>query len=278
MTEERSKHPDKKFYEWDLVVQLGTCIDLYEEDREAYSTRIELTDPEQVQLFQQAECFAKALLQGADDLVSGKPPNGQVSDLVAEQRAFWNTFKENRRKLADFVKSHSPESVNVMLGAIGGPSPPEDHSPLKLAWERLCIVLGREGVEKIDEGASRLLLLWHLFVQADPPRPTLQYLHRVSRCFVWRFDTECVILCRSVLDTAFREAVPEGQDLGLSKRIRVARQIGLISKDLEKTAFKVMTRGDKAVHGEPYLVADVLGTIRDTLLVVRQLTGGDDGG
>jgi hypothetical protein len=47
----------------------------------------------------------------------------------------------------------------------------------------------------------------------------------------------------------------------------------MINSEAEKAARRVNLRATKTAHDDPGLTKDVLGTIKDTLLVLQQLSG-----
>lgn len=157
-----------------------------------------------------------------------------------------------------------------------------DNPNIRIAWERFVMELTRDAIRRIGSGSVRMLELSQLLVAANPPEPTLSYLRRISACFIWGFDPECIILCRSALDTAFREKVSDGiceqvfgafeeYDFGLKARVIAAHRTGMISDGIRDTAVRVKDRGDKAVHYDPDATKDVWGTVRDTMRVLKAL-------
>lgn len=88
-------------------------------------------------------------------------------------------------------------------------------------------------------------------------------------------------MCRSVLDTAFLENVPDKmckkalgerrESFTLSDRITVACKNRYISEEAKKLAIQVRVRGNKAVHYQPNLSKQVWETICNTLLVLQEL-------
>ena len=157
-----------------------------------------------------------------------------------------------------------------------------DNPNIRIAWESFVIELVGDAMERIGSGSVRMLELSQLLVAANPPDPTLNYLHRISACFIWGFDPECIILCRSALDTAFRDKVSEEiceqvfgtaeeRHFGLLDRIRAAHRTQMISDDTRQIAWRVKDRADKAVHYDPDATRDVLGTVRDTVKVLKAL-------
>jgi hypothetical protein len=158
---------------------------------------------------------------------------------------------------------------------------------LRLIWDRISILLAHNAIGKICLGADRVLELLRIVLNTSPSEPTRQFLGRLARCYIWGFEAECVILCRAVLDTAFKDAVdnevcekysnkrPSNKRLydnfTLVDRIYAAEKEGLINEATRKLAKKIKTRGDKAVHYQPDITKDILGTIRDTLVVIERL-------
>ena len=160
---------------------------------------------------------------------------------------------------------------------------PPDDTLLKLVWERLCIHLAWEVADrKLAVAANRILQLSKMVVSGTPSVSTLRFLRHVSRCFIWGFDAECVILCRGAIDRAFAETVSDAvcDKHGLEKakfghtltnRIKAALREGMIDEATNNAAFRVNTPATKATHRNPDEVIDVLGIVRDTRDVVQHV-------
>jgi hypothetical protein len=158
---------------------------------------------------------------------------------------------------------------------------------LRVVWDDLVIWLCEDIVPSMVGGARpRLWALSQLVTCTELATPTRQFLDLVGPCYIWGMDTACIILCRAVLDTAFREAVTdevcqkylgearnEREGFGLAARIGAAFRERLIDPKIKQCAFNIKNRGDKAVHYEARAKVDTLGTIRDTLLVLQALVG-----
>lgn len=154
----------------------------------------------------------------------------------------------------------------------------------EIVLERFVISLAWKVTKKIREGAERILQLYELVLKSRPAETTMSYLGRLSQCYIWGFDPECVILCRSVLDTAFREKIsddlcrkclriPEEKNLSLVNRIKTAFKEGLIDKETKEIAHTVTERGNTAVHKQPDITKQVWETIQDTIKVLEKLHG-----
>lgn len=304
MSHEEDGGVDREFYNFDLDIQLETCVDLYEQSRRKYwegeGAPIDLG--RSAAFFKKAEELAEALVEATGVLASPRnmePPsvremgyllNDALLMVAAVRQVVTFRMDEVRAARArgnDAVPKLFDEEIERLRASGGGEllrhyeiddsllsraRPPED-SVMKLVWERLCIKFGWEIAGGVAEKANRVLLLAQLIAKADPCPSAEAFLRRVSRCFIFGFHPECIIVCRGVLDSAFREAVPDtdSETHGLAKRIVVAHQTGKITEEVRNAAFKVKNRGDKAVHYDPHATDDVLGTILDTLVVLRAL-------
>ncbi len=289
MTEDDMKdEKDLSAYQFDLDIQIEATIQTYEEDREQFWQQ---TNDHEIAVakvaFSQAETIAEALLKSADTLLPHDKLPDSLSELGVVQKTFLEDVATYRTKILQAYKEHGlsplPADMLYHLEMVG--RPPD--GPLKLVWERLCIKLAWDGVGSIREGALRILKLWGLLVDLQPSERTLSFLQRVGRCFIWGFDPECIIVCRGAMDTAFRDAVsddvcmsiypdrkPKDREFGLANRIVAAYKTQLIDKSTKKLAFSVKMRGDEAVHHDPHATKDVTGTIKDTIIVLKELECG----
>lgn len=289
MIEDNTKD-EKAFsaYQFDLDIQMETLIQNYEEDRERFwqkNNKHEIAVAKVV--FSQAETIAKALLKSSENLrPDDELPNSQ-SEIGVTGKTFLEKVATYRTKFSEACEEHGlsplPADILYHLEMLGRPS----DGPLKLVWERFFIDLSCDSVASIREGTLRILKLWGLLIDLQPSGSTQSFLQRVGRCFIWGFDPECIIVCRGAIDTAFRDAVsydvcmsiypnrrPEDREFGLANRIVAAYRTNLIDKSTKKLAFKVKKRGDNAVHHDPYATQDVTGTIKDTIIVLKELECG----
>lgn len=68
----------KEFYEYDLITQLETTVDLYEQDRKIYWEEVELL------IFITAEKFANLILKNTETLISIEEINAESKFLQKE--------------------------------------------------------------------------------------------------------------------------------------------------------------------------------------------------
>lgn len=282
MTEDSDfKHDDeRRNYSWELTTQMETAIDFYERDREAYwEDAVERGAPELKSMFQDAERFAQAILKAAEDLVSRGDDDGGHPDLLDDYCAQQEKLQEQLRAALESVAPDLRQQLLDLLPEMLSDSRQlptcwadlEKDSPIKLAWEHLCVALAWDAVGKIENGAFRLLDLWSVAVRAKPHPVSVSFLRHVSRCYVWGFDSECIMLCRSVLDTTFQELRPE--IYRMDERIDSVAEAGLISAETADAAHRVRVRANKAIHHEPDIRVSARDVIRDALTVLEAVAG-----
>lgn len=138
--------------------------------------------------------------------------------------------------------------------------------------------------------ASAATNLWDLFavltqIQKAPiPEIALNYLKRVFRCYIWGLKPECIILCRSVIEAAIDEKIPDKMcakfcdpnklSYTLADKIRTIERSDLLDKEPVKILRRIKCRGNKCVHGDMDVVKDVKGTVQDTckaLIMISEL-------
>jgi len=137
--------------------------------------------------------------------------------------------------------------------------------------------LAKTSVGMIASAASNLWELFAILTQiqkASIPEIPLNYLKRVLRCYIWGLKPECVILCRSVLDVAVDEKIPDRlcaqhcdpnkPNYTLADKIKTIEKSGLFDKNFVRQLNEIRLRGNKCVHGDMGAVQDIKGTVVDT--------------
>jgi len=264
-------NPSRGHYEWDLDIQVETCIQEYEEDMKKWYSEGGPTDPElATTIFEQAERYADHVLKATEDLV---PPQPAESTLVEpELRRFIGRFESNLAACAAILEQKGL-SADGFLSALRGTisdTRPDDGTILKVVWELLLATSMWDSVYRSRKAATRLLLLSDLRVPSTPTKRTRAFLRQVAECFALGLDVPCIVFCRSAIDVALEDAGFVKR--GLKDRIKQAGKAGRLDVDGTESATKVKELGDDAVHGAPLAMADVLDVIRKTLLVLQQLT------
>lgn len=223
-----------------LEDSLYAAIHVYDDTRTNY-----WLDGDQSELFEILDRLGQMAVAVTDELV--------VSEDLAKVYSLGNTAKS-------VLESLGPSS--------------------KIALEHIQIVLAFRFCTDVVQRSARCLELTEYVLQAKPAEPVLKYLRRLTRCYIEGALPECVMLCRAVLENALlerfkRSAVPvPANSAGKSEmavRLSFARKANWISAQSETDAWAVWQRGSKAVHNDPEVTKDVLGTLRLTMNVVSQL-------
>jgi len=228
------------------------------------------------EMFANAKKWAEAIENVTDALLVGSDPPTGYREVVDQYRLLVDRLRNQRYFDPDDWDGPglpAPDGLRCL---------PDAGEPLNYVCEWLFLNLFERAIPACEEGAYRLLELSMLAIEAVPAEPTLDFLRRVSRCYVSGFEPECVILCRSVLDSAFREVFDDdfcrsvldarGEDeYSLCSRIRAAHKSMRISDAVQDAAFRVKYKGNEAVHHNPDANVDVESTIADTLQVLRAI-------
>jgi len=140
--------------------------------------------------------------------------------------------------------------------------------------------VARRFVPRTVEMADRCLALARLALTVSPGEKAIQFLSRVGRCYVIGLFPESVVMCRASLENAVKEkyqragkplpALPAGksENQWLLERAEVH---GWLTRRQRNDARDVYQRANKAVHEDPNITTDALGTIEITLRIVRAL-------
>jgi hypothetical protein len=152
---------------------------------------------------------AQVILDGATDLMSG----------ISTERAS-KLYKQMLNTLRDDDSKSDKEK--------------------DIAWileETLDDRLGSFTIEAQTTAENRIN---HLvaFLQNYPVSPyTRKYLHRMTQCYLFGFDEQCIIMCRSALEGAFIQAIPDSvcrkhklkrnNQYYLGDRIEAAKEMGM---------------------------------------------------
>lgn len=271
-------------YEHDLPVYLGGAVDNYSQARKRHWENLGGFSAIE---YDRAERFAQAVFKNSEQLMAAEEMDGDLAKLQNEINEV-DKIPLYGERLFDILRSNLPEDEKRQradeLARQFPPEPQSEESPLKLVWERFIIDMSWEGIKKIEEGASRIFRLYTLVLRTTPSKATQQFLGRLSRCYIWGFDPECVILCRAVIDTAFRDVITDEicekhfgklrhkYDFSLSDRIQAALNEKIIDEDTAKKGRTVKELGTKAVHYQPDITQDVWGTITDTVAILERVT------
>jgi hypothetical protein len=150
---------------------------------------------------------------------------------------------------------------------------------LGFVYDVAYLTIARAAIKVADNAVDRFWDLLGLMSDVSMSGRTLEFLRRVSRCYLFGFDAECAIMCRGVLDAELeshvaREDVLDTADTSeysLDNRIVTALRRKIISFEAAEKAHRVRQIGNHRVHRSPEQPKDVLKVIKDTLWVISEL-------
>lgn len=203
--------------------------------------------------------------------------NSRDNRILDVPESNFNSFNilENSEKLAhlilhgakDIVSDESVQQAKKTLRAIF-------EAPPEAANEKLCEHVIKVIDEQIGQAVvamqavaeDRLLNLILMGEKALIDSRTSDYLRHVSQCYLFGLDEQCLIMCRSALEAAFLQAVPDSDcekdpkvgkklHLGqkqaeyyLSDRINAAQNKGMLNGGLCKLARFVNNVANDVIH------------------------------
>jgi hypothetical protein len=216
-------------------------------------------------------------------------------DLYADERRDYWAEAEQERELVDGLASwlvdaseqpypdldddsdgEATDFGRLILGLAANPeaeSAVRERMQLRLAWKLL---------PKTEKMADRALELAREVLSERPNQVAVDYIRRLTRCYIAGFFPETVILCRAVIEWALNDAfekagisVPVGEDgeSALMTKIKAAKRFPVLSDEAVERAHLVRTRGNKAVHNSPKDVEHVHETMRLTFSVLGEIYG-----
>lgn len=245
--------------------------------------------------FERSESFAFHILECCKKLYSTETIDEDLKSLRYELRKFYSykndTSKEEALdKIAQIVNPDKDRNIiaeevrdcyeeyfdNIPF------QPHEKESPLRLVWERLCIEYAGTLTSSVSDLANRTIELYEFILHTTPSKEVVPYLARLARCYIWGFDSECVILCRSVIDNAFSKKANNQicekhlgnrgyKNFTLEERILVAYKEGLLDENMRLVADTLRVNGNDVVHLDPNIVKGSFESIKNTITVLERL-------
>lgn len=234
-------------YEYPAWCQMETALDIYKQDRTEYLERE----------------------------ASGLGPKG------SEQLEMFNKAADSLVKGVQNLTGVEGISRLVKL-AVSGDFP--QGKTFELLEEHVCITFGWEALGMLSTARARFFELLWLLKNRQPCDRAKAFLQRVARCYLFRFDAECVVMCRAVLDREFRDwwkwyaTTPEGAkyrgkrpaDGQLWAKIHAAYHARMINEAERDAATAVRERGNAAVHERPDS-GEAMEVVRQTVQVLDAL-------
>jgi hypothetical protein len=231
--------------EGNLASWLSTFIDVYEQEFETYW-----------------------------GLAGGKPPP-DVDEEEWRQGELLDTAARATARSLESLHLH-PDLVHQLTALHPGDHPVTAARELVtqvLPYDRLEIELCRIAVDRLFPAKERL----HKLVLLLRERPLSQragaYLDRAARLYLWGFDAEVAIVCRSALEAALHETISEEElsQSGLKpghhgfnfyQYLQGAERLGILPSEARAIGDEIRHSGNRAVHVAPGLTTDGFELLR----------------
>lgn len=165
---------------------------------------------------------------------------------------------------------------------------PNNSTEIQLYEETIHQHLARTVIKALPIAVTRFRNLGHCFsFSRQMSERARNFLKRLARCYLFGFDNECIIMCRTILDVEFEAEISSDDCIGkretnkfnrnnqplfdLYDRIFVAKELGRIDEITYKLADDVRKQGNNAVHKNPTPDIDSLMIIQNALTVIDKL-------
>ena len=236
------------------------------------------------------------------DYLSGRLESrkDEINWFLLHEKLDWDEVTSRARRFAEVLLS----GVAVLgwfddqdeLDHLIQDQPEGDSEAAKIA--RLCEVeavdqlLAEKAIAAMKNAETRFWeILRHVSVTRSTSPRGRAFLKRISLCYLFGFNAECIVMCRAVLDAEFQAHIPtddciqtlgannrrtnrDGQPLyGLAERIVVAEKTRRIDYATKDRALSVVRRGNQVIHQDPGTQKrGALETVTDTLAVIDALS------
>lgn len=220
--------PKERAYEFPAWCQMETVLDAYQQARAAYlENEAKKLGIEVERQMQQFNNAAETLIKGTQELTG-------------------------------------IDGIEVFMGLPNDKEFPSSD----LLDEHICITFGWEAMEMLSTARERFWGLLSVLKENDSlSSKGKAFLRRVARCYLFGFDSECIVMCRAVLDAEFKKVSKTGC---LCQKIKEAYNSGLINKNTKQAAVKVRKDGNYAIHDKPS-DSDPLDCILKTVQILNEL-------
>lgn len=151
-----------------------------------------------------------------------------------------------------------------------------------VAQSRAEIELASAATGKLCEGKKRLAIIIQLLSEHSLSERALAYVDRMVQCYIWSLDTECVVMARSLVETALQDAIDESEMEAVGfKRKRHgfefwqyrdgAKKLGRLNQEQLAVLDDLRHAANVAVHASPGLHDDPLKSVAYAVVCLRAL-------
>jgi predicted RNA-binding protein len=154
--------------------------------------------------------------------------------------------------------------------------------------EKIEITLAKEVIHKIKTAAQRLVNLENdltAYGRLKLSKNLKNFIEIVIQSYIWGYDAQCIIICRSAMENALRSAIDyetlikhfgtnsKGTFFSLTDFIAAAKKENIIRERNAKNANTVRTRANAILHKDPRLTEDTEWIIFHTTDIISEIEG-----
>jgi hypothetical protein len=221
---------------------------------------------------------------------------GMISSTIDEyasgREVFWEQIDPSGAKSLEFVDAMATQVLEASdkLLAPGDTARPlgwssilallDDQQFGRITLEKIEILLAERFAADTDCMVARCKEIAGELAHARPNRSVMNFMHRLSRCYIAGFLPESVMLCRAVIENAVNEVIDakhvnvlrdeDGKRSMRAKRDALCRA-GFLSKQGSSQAGMIWLRGSAAIHNDPNGTQAVFESVQLTLSVLSEL-------
>jgi hypothetical protein len=117
--------------------------------------------------------------------------------------------------------------------------------------DRLRAVVAEEFVDLVEPAVARATYLRECVVTSSPSEEADRYLDEATRCSFFALFTACAVMCRSLLEEAIQQKLPEGLRKLIRSRYRSPATLGKLRHEINNNLLATGIAADVPRLGKP---------------------------
>ncbi len=209
----------------------------------------------------------------------------------------WSEITQSAKRIADAIMKYAEDVVGQetfakLIDVLDVEEPDKkgnsDEVRYLVVMEALEETLSKRAIEAVAHARERIINLLQASKKVGISARARDFLHRVSRSYLFGFDPECIVMCRSALEAQFDaeisnddcicvlkkplNASDKGQPFfDLYDKIEVAGKLGRITPNIKSFAHKVRKAANVVVHQKPATPYEAITIVKYTVAVIMAL-------
>lgn len=148
--------------------------------------------------------------------------------------------------------------------------------------DRWSFAVAHDAMERLEGSSTRVAELLNVILLHQFDDRTAAYLARVARLYVYGFEIEALVMCRSALEAALQDVLPDevmseqgfvkaGPEYTLASRIAAAERMGYFDGEKKRAAHVLRKASNEAVHTAPGFLQDGVGSGVEAIQMLADL-------